>query len=450
MEYLRIESDGFMNKVIAFFLLLSATAGAQQHLPGGLIFDPVAYGKVPMKAVIGKDLTLPRKVSYEAYCPPVMNQENYGTCVAFATTYYLRSILQGISGKPVIFSPSYTYEKIREPADIACGKGVRIADALYVLKKTGALPYDSLPYPHCGTPDPALDAHAASYRIAEVLRLFGEKSPPAYRIAVLKKALGEGYPLVVGMETPFSFFITREVWELAPGEVPSSGRCQALCLVGYDDDRFGGAFRVVNSWGAGWADRGFCWIRYRDLARFVREAYQVFPEVSPSVKGTVRVVLSDGRRMETLPSDAAANGFYRARDTYASGTAFKLFVSNSQQSYVYALATDTTGQVNRLFPRQDDISPLLGRNTTVVYPSESHSIVLDKTPGTDYLIVLFSKKELKIDEIAARLQAAPGSVSDKVREISGRVSARYETDSPAVETDGRQNVVPLIVAIPHQ
>lgn len=430
-------------------LLASAAAGAQQRYPTGLLFDPAGYEKVPVKAVVAKGTTLPRKVSYEEYCPPVMNQEDYSTCVAFATTYYLRSILQSITGKPALFSPSYTYEKIKSPDDLACLKGARLADALYLLKKTGALPYDAFPYPNCGMPEGELDPQASPHRIGDVIRLFGEKAPAAYRIATMKKALSEGYPVVIGMETPFSFFITRDVWELAPGEVPSAAPGHALCVVGYDDDRFGGAFRVINSWGSGWADKGYCWVRYKDLARFVREAFQAFPEIVQPVKGSMRLLTADGKRMETTRTDAQTGGFYRASESFGSGTKFKLYVSNSQQVYVYALGTDSTGHINRLLPDRDGVSALLGRNTTVVYPSETRSIVLDQTPGTDYLIVLFSQKELNINEIMTRLQSEKGSVSERLQKVTGPVAARYESDQPVFETDGKQAIVPLVVAIRH-
>src|SRR5690625_6030951 len=38
----------------------------------------------------------------------------------------------------------------------------------------------------------------------------------------------------------------------------------AMAIVGYDDSKGpGGAFRIVNSWGKYWGDRGFIWVDYQ-------------------------------------------------------------------------------------------------------------------------------------------------------------------------------------------
>jgi hypothetical protein len=50
----------------------------------------------------------------------------------------------------------------------------------------------------------------------------------------------------------------------------------AMAIVGYDDNKAGGAFRVLNSWGANWADHGYVWIKYKDYAKWCIVAIQVF------------------------------------------------------------------------------------------------------------------------------------------------------------------------------
>src|SRR5690625_7623232 len=38
----------------------------------------------------------------------------------------------------------------------------------------------------------------------------------------------------------------------------------AMTIIGYDDSKgSGGAFRVVNSWGSDWGDKGYIWIDYQ-------------------------------------------------------------------------------------------------------------------------------------------------------------------------------------------
>ena len=82
---------------------------------------------------------------------------------------------------------------------------------------------------------------------------------------------------MVGMVAPNSFFMAAKVWEPQPQDDPLDPllRGHALCIIGYDDKQHGGAFRVVNSFGKGWGEGGFCWITYRTMTRFARFGYRI-------------------------------------------------------------------------------------------------------------------------------------------------------------------------------
>jgi len=47
----------------------------------------------------------------------------------------------------------------------------------------------------------------------------------------------------------------------------------AVCIVGYDDYKFGGSFEIMNSWGSDYGDDGYMWIKYDDLIDVIGEAY---------------------------------------------------------------------------------------------------------------------------------------------------------------------------------
>ena len=49
----------------------------------------------------------------------------------------------------------------------------------------------------------------------------------------------------------------------------------AMCVIGYDDRKFGGAFQIMNSWGPEWGKNGVGWVRYGDFKNYVREAYGI-------------------------------------------------------------------------------------------------------------------------------------------------------------------------------
>jgi hypothetical protein len=267
-----------------FWMLLALSAPAQTALPPGLLLDDTAYARVPYPEILTKE-PLPGRASLEAYCPPVQAQGAYGTCVGFACGYYLRTIWEarnrGVTSPTALsrltFSPSYVYEKAKSTRDYACTEGAYLHRVFAVLRDVGAAPFHRFPYPACGQSTASADADAARYRIRAYERLFRVDDAPAQKIYGLRKALAKGSPVVVGLVVPASFQTTGKRWQPAPGEHPRDPhlRGHALCVIGYDDRRYGGAFRVVNSFGKSWGDGGFCWIRYADLARFTRYGYRI-------------------------------------------------------------------------------------------------------------------------------------------------------------------------------
>jgi len=48
-----------------------------------------------------------------------------------------------------------------------------------------------------------------------------------------------------------------------------------MCIIGYDDNKFGGSFEVMNSYGTQFGDNGFVWITYTDMKKYMQEAYVI-------------------------------------------------------------------------------------------------------------------------------------------------------------------------------
>lgn len=271
--------------------LAALTASAQTAPNPGLLLDDPGYDQAPYEEILTKEF-LPGRVSHERFCPSVGTQGAYSTCVGFACGYYLRTMLEAkarrLTRKTAIdalaFSPGYVYEKAKPASDYACNQGVYLSKAFAVLKAAGAAPVRAFPYPSCSQQTGPVDALAARFRVVAYERLSGPRDDEPQKLYRLKKALVDG-PVVVGIVAPPSFFGAKKSWRPAPTDDPADARLtgHALCVVGYDDGRYGGAFRVVNSFGKAWGDGGFCWIRYGDLARFTRYAYRVVPP-EPSAK----------------------------------------------------------------------------------------------------------------------------------------------------------------------
>ncbi|QHV96096.1 C1 family peptidase [Spirosoma endbachense] len=451
---------------------------------------------------------LPAQVSYEQFCPSVGDQGKQETSVAFATAYYLRTIMEGkeknLTQKPQIddarFSPTFVYDKIRDPKDVNCQGGGTIEEALDVLKVDGVPKLRTLTYPLCNQAIPPTAAKEASqFRIGDYQQLFTEQTESAQKVLAVKKALAEGNPVVAGIGAPLSFEEARTVWEPAPNEKATDILYnQAICVIGYSDKQYGGAFRIVNSWNTGWGEKGFCWIPYTYFGKFVLNAFQVYEavqeagnrpgtvvltstskgnkeaEIRPGDdlrRGSAELKLNDGSVMEVtrqatrdlkVVSDESAPTDirpYRMAKAYDSGTRFKFYLNNSENAYVYALTTQKDGEIEKLFPADELTSPLLGPNTTIAYPSENSSIVMEKHKGNkaDYLLILFAKRPLNMDGFIKTLDRKKGPLDKRVADVLGdqlvkQDQIRYRDNQVGFEVKPgvTGNVVPLIIELQYK
>ncbi|MBK9758964.1 MAG: hypothetical protein IPO90_03060 [Flavobacteriales bacterium] len=85
----------------------------------GATLDPKEYDKAEVFEPLADNVKnpLPERVSLEAFAPPRLNQGQQGSCVAWASAYAARSIVNNevTKQKPTTesaFSPSYLYNQI--------------------------------------------------------------------------------------------------------------------------------------------------------------------------------------------------------------------------------------------------------------------------------------------------------------------------------------------------
>jgi C1A family cysteine protease len=118
----------------------------------------------------------------------------------------------------------------------------------------------------CSTlPNATQKADAANYKISGYSTVTRSTSS-------FKAQLAAGKAIIVAGQ------VNRAYQNLGNGVVLSTfsgssvgGHCQ--CVVGYDDTK--GAFKVMNSWGTGWASSGFGWIKYGYETTWWSEAYVI-------------------------------------------------------------------------------------------------------------------------------------------------------------------------------
>ncbi len=279
----------FLN-LICCFIYLNACAQTKSK---GLVLNDAAYDILPMKASLTRSIydAIPAQASLKAYCPTAGNQTPYSTCVGWATSYGARTILwakqQGITEITTItehaFSPDFIYRSIvPETKDNRCEAGTRLDLALNFMKENGDVLKKDF-YAACPSivPNHLLDV-ADDFKIQDFARLFGLSDEADTKINTTKKSLAEGNPVTIGMLVTSSFnALDGELWSPTEDLKQHEGG-HALCLIGYDDNKYGGAFEILNSWGTQWGNKGFFWVTYKDFAYWTVYGFELINNIKPA------------------------------------------------------------------------------------------------------------------------------------------------------------------------
>lgn len=483
----------FLLLCISQFTLLFGQEEIRQGT--GLLFDAQSYRSIPYKAPVTMATyeNLPTRFSLEKYCPTPGNQGKYSTCTAFAVAYHMRTILFAMENNITnqfnidqnIFSPTFVYERIKNSGDEDCMGGSNPVNALELLKTIGVPSLRTFPYECGGVAGTAALLEATSYPIIDyqILYFNDVKDTDPIKVLSVKKSLSEGSPVVICFKVRESFYNPGLQWRQLDSDGGPTGQhgLHAMVVVGYDDARYGGSFRVMNSWGTGWGDKGYIWIPYADFGmncfgalqaygkRSVREVNkrdskgQYASDLPALLEGDVTFQERNGSPMPASrvikQKEQGENGVfssYKLSKAYVSGTRFRFYLTANTQSYLYAFASDLTGEITTIFPFADGMSPLIGANSTIAFPSEKKVVRMDKQPGTDYLLMLYSDKPLDVDELKLTMVLNGGTFGEQVQQSLGDqlVPSEYiEYSEDGIgfrvmeKTSG--SIVPLMIEIVH-
>lgn len=267
--------------LLCLALACAAPASAQDADDMGTGFEPEpaavyrSFGFTPRYRSF-----LPQSVDLAPQFPSPGSQGLQGSCVAWATTYAARSYYAGkrnqwtFSSADQLFSPAFVYNKLRN-YDADCRKGTQIPRALEILKNEGAPTLAAFPYraDDCSrVPDPKLVESASRHRIRS-----WQAIDPA-RLDDIKGQLAGGHPVVFGMRISQSFKQLRGDTVYDDLDAERTGG-HAMVLVGYDEQRQ--AFKLINSWGTRWGDKGYGWVSYRAMQKFTPELYVIDADAEP-------------------------------------------------------------------------------------------------------------------------------------------------------------------------
>lgn len=103
------------------------------------------------------------------------------------------------------------------------------------------------------------------------------------------------------------------------------------------------------------------------------------------------------------------------------------------------------------------MSPHIGPNSTVAFPSDTKVVKMDQNKGTDYMLILYSTSRLDVNQVLEDLQTAKGGLSAKMRATLGsrlieKGDVKYAVDEIGFEVKNLRfgGIVPIMVEISHQ
>jgi C1A family cysteine protease len=237
----------------------------------GLNFVPTDTSNVESDLYLGAQGNgqIPSAYDLSGKFPPIGNQGQYGTCVAWAVAYNLKTYLEGVDKK-------MTSSQLAQPANQFSSKdlflaiptskrgtgsdcnGTSFEAAFDMMVSRGvatkaAVPYENL---NCASTAPN---NVTTYKFKNYRKIkHTDKNE-------LKRYLAGGRPIVFGAKLGKRFMEWNSNAVLTSDPEPWQGQhaAHAMVLVGYDDNKgANGAFKVINSWGSGWGAAGFIWVDY--------------------------------------------------------------------------------------------------------------------------------------------------------------------------------------------
>jgi len=255
---------------------------------GGVTFGAAPPGAVPPGSVPGgAGLAAPTAGVnlIDGYMPPIRDQANRGTCVAFTCVACLEYYMARFRGQSVDLSEQFQFW------NMVTSTGQRnLVSGFPLLKNSGVCREQTWPYygnvippndDQGPPPAPAL-AEAPAFRSRDVRQI------SARSVSAIQDELRQARLVGIGIPVYQSWFnsgIVRQRGNITvplPGEVPMPIG-HAITLVGFMDDpdfAGGGYFIVRNSWDHYWATlsvlgSGYGTIPYRYISNFNWDAWSI-------------------------------------------------------------------------------------------------------------------------------------------------------------------------------
>lgn len=484
-----------MKKILLSVLLLVSISLHAQEYVTGLEFSKEKYEEVTETVpLVTRSLTsIPSNYSLKSFSPTPGNQGSQPSCVGWASGYGARTIANAIKNgwkdntsliNQNTYSPSFVYNLIKMKGDDNCTKGSYIADAMKLLNSYGILSLKDFTYnaANCKVVPTEYGLELAKKNTILTYERLAKWDNPVNLVGKVKKAIANQNPVVIGMQVSSSFYKVKGAWS---GAHSGGLGGHAMVVVGYDDNKYGGAFEILNSWGTNWGNNGFIWVTYDAFKENTKTAYVLVDKSKPDVKdddnddvvvtnnsnglsGELNLRLSNGGYMNPILSDEATRNFnvvkavkttYRIDKSYTSGTQFRIYLKSKQKGYVYLIGYGSGDKsVSKLYPFENFSDYFNYTNSEIALPNEDYFIEFDATPGRDILCVLYSKEKLDINKIVSSIKNGSEDFVSRVKKslqakIFNGSDIRFEKNKISFTTKNNSSnasVVPIFIEMNHQ
>lgn len=230
---------------------------------------PKAYGGTPDKndplLIRGVKITDPStKVDLRAFCSPIENQQNIGSCVSNATVGLLEYFENHAFGRFIDASRLFHYKTTRNLMGQKGDTGAFLRTGMQALATFGVLPEKYMPYDTSKfdiEPTAFQYSFASNYQALEYFRIDTYKKTPAQTLESIKNCLRNSQPMIFGF-TVYSSISQADHTGVIPYPKPTDkveGGHAVMC-VGFDESAK--LLIIRNSWGTEWGDKGYGYLPY--------------------------------------------------------------------------------------------------------------------------------------------------------------------------------------------
>ncbi|TGN19655.1 cysteine protease [Leptospira idonii] len=252
--------------------------GKSFRFPSGLLPDPYElYESIPKLQALD-DIKPPKSFDLSESFPQPGDQGTQKSSAGFAVAYGLISFLEAertnkkdISeldplseeGGKNLYSPSFLYNQLNGGKDT----GASLLETLILAQSRGSVTWEQMGYNPSqfrNRPGAGLIEEGRKTRISRIFKIDPSD------LQSIKAAISEKNPVIISFLTYENFLSAKgsSVYQSESGNLVGA---QSLVLVGYDDGQK--TFRVWNSWGKEWGDKGYLSISYPIIQKLTRSAY---------------------------------------------------------------------------------------------------------------------------------------------------------------------------------